>query len=73
MRRKCRVTSRGVLTEQMGSTVPRDPTSSTRATLEPRLRTDSQHLVSAVTLLRLPLLLSQGRSEASPVPRPEAQ
>lgn len=38
MRRKCRVTSRGVFTEQMGSTAPRDLTSSIKATLEPRLR-----------------------------------
>ena len=37
VRRKCSVTSWGVRTEQMGSTAPRDRTSSIRATLEPRL------------------------------------
>ena len=38
VRRKCSVTSWGVRTEQMGSTAPRDRTSSIRATLEPRLQ-----------------------------------
>lgn len=42
MRRKCRVTSRGVFTEQMGSTVPKERTSSIRATLEPRLVSTQQ-------------------------------
>lgn len=47
MRRKCRVTSRGVFTEQMGSTAPRDRTSSIRATLEPRLQAQNRGPVSA--------------------------
>lgn len=38
VRKKCIVTSRGVFTEQMGSTVPKDLTSSIRATLEPLLQ-----------------------------------
>lgn len=71
MRRKCRVTSRGVLTEQMGSTAPRDCTSSTSATLEPRLRAQTAGLPASAPLpghvwgapCRLPTPAAQGIPE----------